>query len=74
MKKCTLLLTQEFNSTLKKEIEYSASALSEAETLKVIMAEMEKTMVLMTQKLTEPGTGNGSQGPLDLPAASWTTS
>ena len=38
------------------------------------MAEMEKIMSLMTQKLTEPGTDDGDQGPWDLSAASLTTS
>ena len=31
-------------------------------------------MALMTQKLTEPGTGNGAQGPEALPVDSWMTS
>ena len=48
--------------------------LSEAVTLKVGMVEMEKTMTLMTKKITEPGTGDGVQGPWYLPAASWMTS
>ena len=38
------------------------------------MAEMEKTMALMTQKLTEPGTDDIVQGPWALPAAYWTMS
>ena len=37
------------------------------------MAEAETTMDLMTQKLTEPGTGAGTQGPWALPTASWMT-
>ena len=43
--------------------EFNASALAETETFKVIMVKIENTMALMTQKLTEPGTGNGAQGP-----------
>ena len=38
------------------------------------MEEMEKTMALWLKKLTEPGTGDGAQGPWDLPSASWTMS
>ena len=37
--------------------------LAEAVTLKVRISEMEKMMVLMTQKLKEPGTNYGVQGP-----------
>ena len=48
--------------------------LVEAETLKVRMAETEKTMALITKKVMEPGTGDDYQGPWYLPAASWTTS
>ena len=33
------------------------------ETLKFRMSKMEKKMALMTQKLTEPGTNDGAQGP-----------
>ena len=35
---------------------------------------MEKTMALMTQKRTEPGTSDSAQGPWYLPAAYWKTS
>ena len=38
------------------------------------MKEMRKNMALMTQKLMEPNTGYGAQGPWDLPADSWTIS
>ena len=31
-------------------------------------------MALMTKKIMETGTGNGAQGPWDLPTASWKTS
>ena len=37
------------------------------------MEEMEKMVDLMTQKITEPGTGDGFQGPWSMHAASWTT-
>ena len=38
------------------------------------MAEMEKTMAPMNQKLTEPGTWDGAQGHWALPETSWMTS
>ena len=74
MKQDTSLITQEFNATLKTEIESNSSAISEAETLKVRMAEMEKAISLMNQKLTAPGNVNGAQGPCALPVALYTTS
>ena len=51
-KQATSIITQEFNTTLKKERESNASALSERATLKVRMSEIENTMALMNQKLT----------------------
>ena len=38
------------------------------------MAEVGKKMVLMTQKFTEPGTGNSAQGPWAITAYLCTTS
>ena len=38
------------------------------------MAEMENMMALMTQKLTEPGTIDGTQGPWDLSSTYFTAS
>ena len=38
------------------------------------MVETEKTMVLMTNKIKNPGTGDGDQIPWALPVASWTIS
>ena len=49
MKQEKSLLTQEFNATLNKERQSNASSLAEAETLKVILEEMEMTIALMTQ-------------------------
>ena len=62
VKRATSVITQEFNVTLKKEIEANASTVLEVDNLKVRMVEIEITMALVNQKITEPGTGNGVQG------------